>query len=48
MTIEELLEKCDLCVATEETISRCEPFSCGNDDLDEFFAKDVTLYQKNY
>ena len=46
MTIEDLLDKCDLYVATEDVIAKCESFSCGNDDLDEFFANDVTLYQK--
>lgn len=29
----------------EEVISRCEPFSCGDEDLDEFFMHDALLYE---
>lgn len=39
MTIGELLDLCDLYVATENKLAKCEPFSCGNSDLDEFFMK---------
>lgn len=46
MTIEELLEQCDLYVANEQKLAKCEPFSCSNEDLDEFFTKDATIYQK--
>ena len=38
MTIGELLDLCDLYVATENKLAKCEPFSCGNSDLDEFLA----------
>lgn len=29
---------------TEEIASYCIPFSCENQDLDEFFSKDALLY----
>ena len=47
MTIEELLDLCDLYVATQDKLVQCEPFSCSNEDLDDFFAKDATLYHKH-
>ena len=46
MTIEELLSRCDLVRASEEKLAQCKPFSCNNDDLDEFFAKDCLVNQK--
>ena len=46
MTIGELLDLCDLYVATENKLAKCEPFSCGNSDLDEFFMNDASLYHK--
>lgn len=32
----------------EQTIRDCVPFSCGDEDLDEFFMKDSTNYAKSY
>lgn len=39
-----LLEKCSFSPLDEEVISKCQPFSCGNADLDEFFRHDAPLY----
>lgn len=47
MTLEELLTQYDLKVATENELVKCEPFSCDNEDLDEFFIKDATEYLKH-
>lgn len=41
-----LLEKCVFSTLSEEVITRCLPFTCGNDDLDEFFRQDAPLYTK--
>ena len=46
MTIDELLTRCDLVRASEEKLSKCKPFSCGEGDLDEFFAKDCLVNQR--
>lgn len=39
-----LLDKCTLKVYSEDILQNCKPFDCGNDDLNEFFAKDVINY----
>ena len=41
-----LSEKCTFCELTDDVLSACEPFSCGNDDLDDFFAHDATRYAR--
>ncbi len=46
MTIEELLSRCDLVRASDEKLAQCKPFSCDNEDLDEFFAKDCLVNQQ--
>ena len=46
MTVEELLKRCDLVRASEKKLSNCKPFTCGEDDLDEFFAKDCLINQR--
>ena len=46
MTIEELLSTCDIYHATAEKLADCKSFSCQDEDLDEFFAKDALLYQQ--
>ena len=46
MTVEQLLSECDLVRLTEEKLAICKPFSCGEDDLDEFFAKDCLVNQR--
>lgn len=37
-------EKCTLRVYDEDILEKCNPFDCGNADLNEFFAKDVLNY----
>lgn len=46
MTIEDLLVRCELIPVSDEVLKRCQPFSCGEDDLDEFFAKDCLVNQR--
>ncbi len=46
MTVEQLLSECDLVRLTEEKLAACKPFSCGEGDLDEFFAKDCLVNQR--
>ena len=46
MTVEQLLSECDLVRLTEERLAACKPFSCGEGDLDEFFAKDCLVNQR--
>ena len=41
-----LQNECTLMQYTHEVQSNCEPFSCGDKDLDEFFEKDVFLYEE--
>lgn len=31
---------------TKEVADYCDPFSCGDDDLDDFFSHDVFLYEE--
>ena len=45
MTVEELLARCELVRASEKRLTECQPFSCGENDLDEFFAKDCLVNQ---
>ncbi len=45
MTIDRLLETCDIFQATAQKLAECNPFTCGDDDLDEFFAKDSLSYR---
>lgn len=39
-----LVEQCGFCELTEGVLAACQPFSCGNDDLDDFFRNDATRY----
>ena len=39
-----LAEKCLLSPFTEDVRQACLPFSCGSEDMDEFFAKDFAAY----
>ena len=39
-----LAEKCSLRLLTRELIATCKPFSCGYDDLDEYFLEDSPLW----
>ena len=45
MTVQELLARCELVRASEKRLAECQPFCCGEDDLDEFFAKDCLVNQ---
>lgn len=39
-----LIEQCTLYELTEDTLAVCQPFSCGNADLGDFFLNDATRY----
>ena len=39
-----LLDNCFVCVLTKEILDECDKFSCGDDDMDEFFYKDALDY----
>ena len=41
-----LEEHCILNVLTDEILSECEPFTCGDDDMDEFFRNDALSYTR--
>ena len=46
MTVEELLNRCDLVRASEKKLAECKTFSCGEGDIDEFFANDCLVNQR--
>lgn len=48
MTVDQLLNECDIVRATPQRLAQCKPFSCDEDDLDEFFAKDCLINQHYY
>ena len=39
-----LADNCTFRLLTRELITTCKPFSCGYDDLDEYFLKDAPLW----
>ena len=41
-----LSDNCTFCELTQGLLDVCRPFSCGNDDLDDFFANDAVRYAK--
>ena len=41
-----LVDRCSFCELTEEVLASCRPFTCGNEDLDDFFANDATRYSR--
>lgn len=41
-----LTKNCTFCELTDEVLATCVPFSCGNDDLDDFFTHDATRYAR--
>lgn len=41
-----LEENCVLDVLTEDILGECRPFTCGDDDMDEFFQKDALAYTR--
>ena len=46
MTVEELMNGFTFTELTEDVLAECEHFSCGIDDLDEYFQKDVIGYTR--
>lgn len=41
-----LEERCTFQVLTESVVKECIPFSCGDEDMDEFFQHDALKYTK--
>lgn len=41
-----LLEKCKFSILNESVLDSCHPFSCGHDDLNDFFKNDAHNYSK--
>ena len=41
-----LNEKCQLAKVTQSVLDHTDQFTCGEDDLDEFFACDTIAYSK--
>lgn len=41
-----LEENCVLDVLTDDILGECRPFTCGDDDMDEFFQKDALAYTR--
>lgn len=39
-------EKCQLARVSQQVIDYCQPFKCGDDDLDDFFANNAIAYEK--
>ena len=39
-----LSSQCFFSELTDDLLSTCQPFSCGNEDLDDFFKNDATRY----
>ena len=40
-------QKCTFDVLSEDLLSECDPFTCGeDDDMDEFFSKDALTYAR--
>lgn len=39
-----LSSQCFFSELTDDLLSTCQPFSCGNEDLDDFFENDATRY----
>lgn len=47
MTYEDLVKNYRIEIVTEKRLAECEPFSCGNEDLDDFFSKNAVTYSKH-
>ena len=41
-----LLEKCKFSILNESVLDSCQPFSCGHEDLNDFFKNDSHNYSK--
>lgn len=39
-------EKCQLARVTQQVLDNCQPFTCGDEDLDDFFANNAVAYEK--
>lgn len=39
-------EECQLARVTQEVIDNCQPFRCGDEDLDDFFANNAIAYER--
>ncbi len=39
-------ERCQLTRLTQELLDYCQPFTCGDEDLDDFFANNAVAYEK--
>lgn len=46
MTYEELIENYRFELVSENRLAECEPFSCGDEDLDDFFVNDAVRFSK--
>ena len=46
MTEFDVVENTFMVPYTKEVAEYCDPFSCGDEDLDEFFSNDVFLYEE--
>lgn len=44
MNLEELFQKCTFERVSQSMLEECDSFSCGNEDLDDFFKNDYKLY----
>ncbi len=42
-----LLDKCKLKKMDDEILLTCHPFTCGDEDLDDFFLHDAMLIKQN-
>ena len=38
-------DKCQLARVTQQVLNHCASFSCGEEDLDDFFAHDAIAYE---
>ena len=39
-----ITDNCTFYELTDDVLAACQPFVCGNDDLDDFFCNDATRY----
>lgn len=44
MTYEDLIRNYRLEKVTERRLAECEPFSCGNEDLNDFFNNTAVMF----
>ena len=47
MTYEELIENYRFELVSENRLAECEPFSCGDEDLDDFFVNDAVRFSNS-